>query len=113
VLKSSAARQLAAWLFIRWMLEPENQARWAQETGLFPVRISSIDLLKNERSANPQWSAALDLIPLSKTYPQTAQWGLASRVMADGFIAYFGSFPNTTLEGVLSVMDATVEEMNK
>ena len=113
VLKSSAARQLAAWLFIRWMLEPKNQARWAQETGLFPVRTSAIDLLKNERSTNPQWSAALDLIPLSKTYPQTAQWGLASRVMADGFIAYFGSFPNATLESVLSVMDATVEEMNK
>jgi len=113
VLKSSAARQLAAWLFIHWMLESENQARWARETGMLPVRTSSLDLLKSERSSNPQWSAALDLIPLSKTYPQTAQWGLASRVMADGFIAYFNSFPNTTLEGVLAVMDTTIKELNK
>jgi ABC-type glycerol-3-phosphate transport system substrate-binding protein len=113
VLKSSAARQLAAWLFIHWMLEPQNQARWASETGLLPVRTKSIALLQNERSSNPQWSAALDLIPLSKPYPQTAQWGLASRVMADGFDAYFGSFPNATLEGVLGMMDKTVEELNK
>jgi multiple sugar transport system substrate-binding protein len=113
VLKSSAARQLAAWLFIRWMLEPQNQARWARETVMFPVRTSSIDLLKSDRSSNLQWSAALDLIPLSKTYPQTAQWGVASRVMADGLQAYFGSFPNATLEGVLKVMDTTVKELNK
>jgi multiple sugar transport system substrate-binding protein len=113
VLKSSAARQLAAWLFIHWMLEPENQARWARETGLLPVRSSSVDLLKSDRSANPQWSAALDLITLAKSYPQTPQWGAASRVMADGFMAYFGSFPNATLKGVLSAMDKTVEDLNK
>lgn len=111
VLKSTAARQLAAWLFIRWMLEPQRQARWVAETGLLPVRTSALDLLKSERSSNPQWSAALDLIPLAKTYPQTARWGLASRVMADGFTAYFGSFPNATLEGVLGVMDATLKEL--
>jgi multiple sugar transport system substrate-binding protein len=113
VLKSNPARQLAAWLFIRWMLEPQNQARWARETGLFPVRSSALDLLQSERASNPQWSAALDLIPLAKPYPQTAQWGTANRVMADGFMAYFGSFPNATLEGVLKLMDATVEELNK
>jgi ABC-type glycerol-3-phosphate transport system substrate-binding protein len=113
VLKSSPAQQLAAWLFIHWMLEPQNQARWARETGMFPVRTSSIDLLKSERSSNPQWSAALDLIPQAKTYPQTAQWGVASHIMADGFMAYFSSFPNATLKGVLGVMDKTVEELNK
>jgi ABC-type glycerol-3-phosphate transport system substrate-binding protein len=113
VLKSSAARQLAAWLFIHWMLEPQNQARWARETGLLPVRTASIALLKNERASNPQWSAALDLIPLAGPYPQTARWGTASRVLADGFAAYFGSFPNATLEGVLKAMDKTVEELNK
>ncbi len=111
VLKSDPARQLAAWLFLRWMLEPQNQARWAEETGLFPVRTSALELLKSERSVNPQWSAALDLIPLSKSYPQTAQWKLANRVLADGFMAYFKSFPNTALEEVLTAMDVTFEEL--
>jgi ABC-type glycerol-3-phosphate transport system substrate-binding protein len=113
VLKSDAKRQLAAWLFVRWMLEPENQARWAAETGLLPVRISALEQLKSQRSSNPQWSAALDLIAQVKPYPQTAQWGTISRVLADGFIAYFGNFSNNTLEGVLGEMDTTVEELGK
>jgi len=113
VLKSDAKRQLAAWLFVRWMLEPQNQARWAAETGLLPVRTSALEQLKSQRSFNPQWSAALDLIPDAQPYPQTAQWGTVSRVLADGFIAYFGSFPSATLEGVLGEMDTTVEELSK
>lgn len=113
ILKSDKARQLAAWLFIRWMLEPENQARWVHETNQLPVRTSALDLLKSERSTNPQWSAALDLIPLAITYPQTARWSLASRVLGDGFLAYSGSFPTATLEGVLTVMDETVAELTK
>ncbi|MCX6068800.1 MAG: extracellular solute-binding protein [Chloroflexi bacterium] len=111
VLKTNEARQLAAWLFIRWMLEPQNQARWVKESGLFPVSMASADLLKSQRAANPQWSAAIDLIPLAKPYPQTAEWQLANKILADGFMAYFGSFPNATLEGVFKVMDATVKEL--
>jgi ABC-type glycerol-3-phosphate transport system substrate-binding protein len=113
VLKSDAKRQLAAWLFVRWMLEPQNQARWADETGLLPVRTSALEQLKSQRSSSPQWSAALDLIPDSQPYSQSAQWGTVSRVLADGFIAYFNSFPNATLEGVLGQMDTTVEELSK
>jgi ABC-type glycerol-3-phosphate transport system substrate-binding protein len=114
VMKSDAKRQLAAWLFVRWMLEPQNQARWADETGLLPVRTSALEQLKSQRLSNPQWSAALDLIPDARMmYPDTPKWGAASRVLADGFIAYFNSFPNATLENVLGEMDTTVEELSK
>ena len=40
VLKSTPEKQLAAWLFARWMLSPENQAQWVEATGLFPLRTS-------------------------------------------------------------------------
>ena len=43
--KSDDATQLAAWLFMRWMLSPESQARWVQSTGLFPLRTSTMNLL--------------------------------------------------------------------
>ena len=73
--------------------------RYLQHADFPRVRTSALELLKTERAANPQWSAALDLIPLAQLYPQTAGWGAASRVLADGFLAYFGNFSNATLEG--------------
>jgi len=113
IFKSGPARQLAAWLFVRWMLEPENQVRWSRETGLLPVSLSAAKLLSTDSAANPQRLAALDLLPQAVIYPQTTHWGLANKVLGDGFQAYFSSFPNATLEGVLKLMDRTVTDLTK
>lgn len=113
VLKSGSARQLAAWLFIRWMLEPQNQLSWSRQTGLFPVTASAVKLLQADGVANPQLAAALTLIPDASIYPQTPLWRVADGPLADGFMAYFYSFPNGTLEGVLTSLDATVKELTK
>jgi multiple sugar transport system substrate-binding protein len=112
ILKSSEAQQLAAWLFVRWMLSPENQARWTRETGLFPLRSSAIDMLTNIRGANPQWAAAVDLLPLAKIYPQAASWRTARLVLGDGFFALFQLSPSTDgAAQVLDEMDATMQDL--
>ncbi len=113
ILKSSEVRQLAAWLFVRWMLSPENQARWARETGLFPLRSSAIDLLQNIRTANPQWAAAVDLLPRAKIYPQAASWRKARLILGDGFFALFQPL-TPAADGaavVLDEMDATLQDL--
>jgi multiple sugar transport system substrate-binding protein len=110
ILKSSEVRQLATWLFVRWMLSPENQARWARQTGLFPMRLSAVDQLENIRSANPQWAAAADLLTRAKTYPQAATWSKARLVLGDGFFAMFQHSPSVdAATPVLSEMDATLQ----
>jgi sn-glycerol 3-phosphate transport system substrate-binding protein len=38
------AEQEAAWKFIKWLMEPEQQAEWFAGTGYLPVRNSSYDL---------------------------------------------------------------------
>ena len=113
ILKSNDARQLAAWLFIRWMLQPENQAHWCQGTGLLPVTLPAIKLLKADKTAIPQWAAALDLIQDARIYPQTAKWLLADKVLADGFSAYSRSFPNVPVVDVFDRMDATIQDLYK
>lgn len=113
VLKSGDARQQAAWLFIRWMLETKNQVRWALGTGLMPVTNQAIEQLKADKSLAPQRAAALELIPLGRTYPQSADWGLADKILADGFSAYFRNYPNVPMADVLAQMDATYQEMHK
>lgn len=113
VIKSNDARQLAAWLFMRWMLEAKNQANWSRGTGLLPVTTPAINLLKTDTTTIPQWAAALDLIPDAKAYPQTDQWLLADKVLADGFIAYSRSFPYLTTADVFDLMDATIQDLFK
>ena len=41
MLKSTPAKQLAAWLFIRWFAETPQAVRWSQLTGLLPLRQSA------------------------------------------------------------------------
>ena len=113
VLKSNNTRQLASWLFIRWLMEPKNQVRWALGTGLLPVTNAALDGLKKNSSVTSQWSAALGLIPLAKGYPQTAAWKQADKILADGFIAYFRSYPSQTLAAVLGQIDGITQDLLK
>ena len=113
VLKSNSAHQLAAWLFMRWMMDAKNQVRWTLGTGLFPVTNSAMGSLKTNSSATPQWAAALDLLPLAKSYPSTAAWSQANKILADGFIAYFRSYPSQPLSSVLGQMDAIMKDLSK
>ncbi len=40
LLSASPERRLAAWVFARWLLSPENLVRWSDATGYLPVRRS-------------------------------------------------------------------------
>lgn len=112
VLKTSQARQLAGWLFVRWALSVENQARWARENGYLPVRISALDLMNDLRSANPQWGAAAALMPQIGNYPQLAGWRLARYVLGDGVYTFFAlNLPANDIEAVLEQMQTTVEQV--
>jgi len=62
IFRTTPERQLAAWLFVRWFSEPEQQARWAGVTGALPLRSSAADLLRESIVENPQYGAALDLL---------------------------------------------------
>jgi multiple sugar transport system substrate-binding protein len=62
LLRSTPERQLAAWLFLKWFTEPEQQVRWAQTFGVLPVRFSAADLLERYVVENPRYGTALDFL---------------------------------------------------
>jgi ABC-type glycerol-3-phosphate transport system substrate-binding protein len=67
VLRTTAEGQLASWLFARWFVEPEQQARWIRATHYFPVCSSSADLLEDYLSEHPQYEIAFGF--LSRAIP--------------------------------------------
>jgi ABC-type glycerol-3-phosphate transport system substrate-binding protein len=74
-LKSTPEQELAAWLFIRWLLEPERQEQWVRVGGLFPLRSSALSLLSDYSTTHPQWAAAVALLDDAQPVPPSAPGG--------------------------------------
>lgn len=116
--ESDDATQLASWLFMRWMLSAENQARWVQSTGLFPLRASTMELLADYSASHPQWAAAVKLLPRGEDTPQLSSWRLVRVMLGDGFRDMFDTIRHPDLtEGqvplILKQMDDTVADLNQ
>ena len=116
--ESDDVTQLASWLFLRWLLSAENQARWVQSTGLFPVRNSTMQLLGDYSSSHPQWAEAVELLSDAETTPQLASWRLVRVMLEDGFRDMFDTIRHPDLTDgqvplILKQMDDTAEDLNQ
>ena len=112
--ESDDAEQLAAWLFVRWLLSPENQADWVNSAGLFPLQASTMSLLADYAAGHPGWAEAVNLLPQGRTTPQLAAWRTIRVALGDGFSFMFrvdtsvGQVPT-----MLAQLDAIVTDLNK
>ena len=108
------AEALASWLFIKWMLTPENQAKFAKSTALFPLRTSAIELLSDYEKDNPHWAQAVGFIEDSENYPQLASWHKVRYLLEDGFEYIFRfNVQAGSVAAILSQMNTTAQELNK
>ncbi len=76
-------KALAAWVFITWMLKPENQVRIVEESGTYPLSETAMDLLNGYKIMHPAWAASLKYLPLAQKVPDDLSWGLTKEVLAD------------------------------
>jgi ABC-type glycerol-3-phosphate transport system substrate-binding protein len=118
VFQSDDVTQLASWIFIRWILSAENQARWVQSTGLFPLRDSTMNLLADYSASHPQWVEAVKLLPQGQNTPQLASWRLVKIMLEDGFSDMFDTIRHPDLTDgqiplILKQMDNTAEDLNQ
>jgi ABC-type glycerol-3-phosphate transport system substrate-binding protein len=115
--ESDDVTQLASWLFMRWILSAENQARWVQSTGLFPLRSSTMELLGDYSASHPQWAEAVSLLSDGTTTPQLASWRLVRVMLEDGFRDMFDTIRHPDLTDgqvplILKQMNDTAEDLN-
>lgn len=118
VFESDDVTQLASWLFVRWMLSAENQARWVQSTGLFPLRSSTMDLLADYASSHPQWAEAVELLPNGSLTPKLSSWRIVKIMMQDGFRDMFDTIRHPDLTDgqvplVLRQMEEIASDLNR
>ena len=111
---SEDADQLAAWLFVRWLLSPENQAEWVNSTGLFPLQAGTMNLLTDYAAGHPAWAEAVKLIPQGRTTPQLAAWRTVRVALGDGFSFMFRvDTPVGQVPSILAQLDSIVTDLNQ
>ena len=94
--------QLAAWLFVRWFTEPEQQAGWAEVSQYFPVRFSTSESLGVFFEDLPQYEQAWNLLQgETKVEPQLASYDVIrdeAQATFDGLLANGGDVETALTE---------------
>jgi ABC-type glycerol-3-phosphate transport system substrate-binding protein len=112
--ESEAADQLAAWLFVRWLLSPENQADWVNSAGFFPLQASTMGLLADYAAGHPGWAEAVKLLPQGSSTPKLADWRTVRVALGDGFNFMFRvDTPVGQVPSILAQLDAVVTDLNE
>ncbi|MDP1547271.1 MAG: extracellular solute-binding protein [Anaerolineales bacterium] len=114
ILDSTDEEQLAAWLFARWLLDSEQDARWVEVTHLFPLRSSTLDLLGDYERNRPQWKQAVDLIPLGQMQPQLGSWRTVKIMLGDGFRhMYRVNVSSGQVAAILAQMESMAKDLSE
>lgn len=77
--------QLAAYIFGRWLLEPEQQEKLVSIHGLWPATGNPADIASAFANANPAWQSALDYDPTLIQIPLAASWAQTQLVFQDAY----------------------------
>jgi ABC-type glycerol-3-phosphate transport system substrate-binding protein len=114
ILKSTPEVQLASWLFIRWMTQPENQVPIIEAGGYFPSRASTLDLMSAYMRDHPRWATIQDLMPYSKLEPGFGSWMTARWVVADAAADLISpGTQNDYIPQLIKEMEALLSEIHE
>ena len=83
--KASEAQQQAAWAFVKWLADVDQQARWAVETSYVPIRRSALDseIMKAEFERIPGLEAVMRQMDYSHAQPKSAEWFAGRRQLQE------------------------------
>ena len=102
-------QELAAWLFVRWFTEPEQQARWAVASNYFPVRATTAENLADYFADNPQYAAAFELLGNTKTEPPVAGYDVVRDMVEEQ--AFFDILDGADVQETLDAITDAVNEI--
>ncbi|QHW35276.1 ABC transporter substrate-binding protein [Paenibacillus rhizovicinus] len=113
--------QKAAWEFIKYLAQPDVQAKWHINTGYFPITKKAYDeqIVKDNMAAYPQFKTAVDQLHATKlsTATQGAVMGVfpEARQVVESAIesAFSGTDPKKALDGAAKDITAKIDTYNK
>lgn len=108
--RTTAQRQLAAWLFLKWFTEPAQQARWVKASNYFPARRSTRALLSDYFESNPTFRDAYGLLDYGRAEPSVAGYEGVRRLISQELVKVIeGADIASTLQRLQRQANATLE----
>ena len=83
ILRSSKAQELASWIFIRWLNEPDQQLEFAKANADLPVTNKLLSEFSNTR--DEKWQAVVAMMEYIQPAPRISDWRIARFVLPDAF----------------------------
>jgi len=81
VCRTTPEQQLAAWLFIKWFTQPQQQDKWARRSSYFPVRRSTA------RDIATYFRISYDLLEYGKPEPWVIGYGAVRQLVEEAMVA--------------------------
>jgi ABC-type glycerol-3-phosphate transport system substrate-binding protein len=112
VLNTNEKKNLAAWLFVRWMSNVDHQGKIIKASGTLPLSENSVQYAVELEDSLPQWHQVADLVQYIKTPPSTAEWMNARIVLEDASWQLFKTeIKNEQIADLVKMMDQTLKEI--
>jgi ABC-type glycerol-3-phosphate transport system substrate-binding protein len=112
IMRSTPARQLAAWLVTKWLVYPPNQSEWVSELETYPTRQSTLSYLQETPNNNSQWSQALSLLPVARSEPSVASWSVVRWTLNDALTQLIDpKVSSDAIGAILENLDAVAAEI--
>ena len=86
ICRTTPPQQLAAWLFLKWFTEPQQQARWVRASNYFPVRKSTAKELGDYFAENPNYERAYRLLTYGKSEPTVISYEAVRKLITDAIV---------------------------
>jgi multiple sugar transport system substrate-binding protein len=112
ILTATPEEDLASWLFIKYLSEPENQAMFVEETGYLPTRASTAALLEDYIANTPGFASAMDTIAKGTAEPSAfPAWGSVRYAFGDAAAEMFAAESEEEIVAILEALDVEAAEL--
>ncbi len=101
--KTKPQQQLAAFLFLKWMVEPKQQAEWVKASMYFPTRASVAANLTDFLATNPAFKAGYDLLKYAIAEPPVSGYDPIRTEMGKSMTAIVGGADAASTLATLNV----------
>ena len=112
MLNSSPEKQLAAWLFIRWMSSADHAGAVTRAATTLPLGEKLVNYSIELEDTLPQWKEAVNLLPDARIVPANANWSNAKMVWEDAAWQLFKTdLKADQITALTQQMDDTLKEL--
>ncbi|MHC1739602.1 MAG: extracellular solute-binding protein [Anaerolineaceae bacterium] len=112
MLNTTPEKQLAAWLFIRWMSAKDHNGALVKASSTLPLGNEFINYSIELEDSIPQWKQAVALLPFAQITPVNANWPKAKMIFEDAAWQLFKTEVKVDqIPALTQEMDATLAEL--